>query len=120
MKRRVLVAEDDPLIRQILETILDLEEFEVAVATDGAEALAIYGAERPDIVVLDVQMPGVDGLEVCRRIKADGGEGVPVIMLTARDTPEDVRAGKDAGADAYLTKPFSPLALIDTISRITA
>jgi CheY-like chemotaxis protein len=117
---RVLVVDDDPLIRDVLRTILDLEGVAVTTAAGGEEALGVLaGHPVPDVVVLDVMMPGIDGLEVCRRTKADPRTaGVPIILLTARDRPVDRTAGADAGCDEYLTKPFSPLALIERITRI--
>lgn len=121
MPRRVLVVDDDELTREILATILDLEEFEVTLADDGEQALASVAESVPEVVVLDVMMPGIDGFEVCRRLKGDAATAdLPVILLTARGSADDRRAGEEAGADAYLTKPFSPLALIDTIERIKA
>lgn len=117
--RRVLIVDDDPLILDVLTTILDLEDLAVRSAEDGEAALRALGAEVPDVVVCDVMMPGIDGLEVCRRIKTDPATAhVPVILLTARDRAEDRAAGEAAGCDAYLTKPFSPLDLIDTIAEV--
>jgi CheY-like chemotaxis protein len=117
----VLLVDDDPLILEILSTILDLEEFDVMTAPDGRKALAAVAASRPDVVVCDVMMPEIDGLEVCRRLKSDPETvDLPVILLTARDRPEDHRAGEEAGCDAYLTKPFSPLQLIDIIRDLRA
>jgi CheY-like chemotaxis protein len=117
----VLLVDDDPLILEVLRTILDLEEFEVTTATDGGQAIEAVQRQRPDVVVCDVMMPGVGGLEVCRVLKAARDTAdVPVILLTARDRPEDRRAGQDAGCDAYLTKPFSPLQLIDVIREVRA
>ena len=119
MKRRVLVVDDDELILEILRTILDLEEFDVVTAPGGQAALDLVGREPPDVVVLDVMMPGTDGYEVCRAIKADPKTAdVPVVLLTALDRDEDRTAGKEAGCDAFLTKPFSPLALIDTLAAL--
>ena len=121
MARRVLVVDDDALTREILATILDLEEFDVDLAEDGEQALAAIASAVPDVVVLDVMMPGIDGFEVLRRLRADEATAsLPVILLTARDTADDRREGEEAGADAYLTKPFSPLALIATIDGIDA
>jgi CheY-like chemotaxis protein len=115
--RRVLVVDDDPLILEVLKTVLDLEEFDVVTAADGEAGLESLQQRRPDVVVCDVMMPGLDGLEVCRRIKADSTTAdLPVVLLTARDREEDRAAGEAAGCDAYLTKPFSPLHLIDVIS----
>jgi DNA-binding response OmpR family regulator len=119
--RRVLVVDDDDLTLEILATILNLEDFEVVTAVDGAGALAAAEATPPDVVVLDVMMPDIDGLEVCRRLRArEATRTVPVILLTARDRPDDREAGLAAGADAYVTKPFSPLGLIETIAGIQA
>ncbi len=118
-QRHVLVVDDDPLILEVLRTVLDLEEFRVTTATDGEEGLALLAQDRPDVLVCDVMMPGLDGFEVCRRVKADPATArLPVVLLTARDRAEDKRAGEEAGCDAYLTKPFSPLYLIDVITEV--
>jgi CheY-like chemotaxis protein len=120
-RRAVLLVDDDPLILEILRTILDLEEFVVTTATDGRKALDAVDATRPDVVVCDVMMPELDGFEVCRTLKSEPATSdLPVILLTARDRPEDRQAGEDAGCDAYLTKPFSPLQLIDVIRAVRA
>lgn len=119
MTRRVLVVDDDPLIQQIVTTVLDLESFEVVVATDADEALRVLAADRPDLVVSDVMMPGTDGFELCRAIRADDHLAyLPVILLTGRDEMNDKARADEVGADAYFTKPFSPLALIDTIESL--
>jgi CheY-like chemotaxis protein len=90
--------------------------YRVEEAADGAEALAAIGRARPDLVVLDVNMPGLDGPEVCRRVRADATtHGLPVLVLTAAARDEDRRRALAAGADGYMTKPFSPLALLDLI-----
>jgi CheY-like chemotaxis protein len=120
-RRNVLLVDDDPLILEILRTILDLEEFEVTTVADGHQALASVAASPPDVVVCDVMMPELDGFEVCRTLKSQPTTAdLPVILLTARDRPEDRQAGEDAGCDAYLTKPFSPLQLIDVIRDVRA
>ncbi len=112
--RRVLLVDDDPLLLDVLTTVLDLEEFDVVAASDGDAALQIAEHEDVDLVVCDVRMPGTDGLEVCRRLKSNPETAdLPVILLTARDTPEGRAAGEQAGCDAYVTKPFSPLELLD-------
>lgn len=119
MKRAVLVVDDDPLILRVVATVLDLEEYEVLTATSGSEALEILATGAPAVVVSDVMMPGMDGLELTRRIRANGSTAdLPVILLTAKDTDQDRVAGLDAGGDAYLTKPFSPLELIDAIDAL--
>jgi two-component system, OmpR family, response regulator MprA len=103
---RILVVDDEPAVRAALERALRLEHYEVDLASDGREALDRLAAAPPDAIVLDVAMPGVDGLEVCRRLRA-AGDRTPVLMLTARDAVDDRVAGLDAGADDYLVKPFA-------------
>ncbi len=104
--RRVLVVDDEPTIAGSVAARLRSEGFAVEVAHDGPAAVAAAAAHRPDLVVLDVMLPGFDGLEVCRRIQAD--RPVAVLMLTARDAETDVLVGLGVGADDYVTKPFSP------------
>ena len=112
----LLVVDDEPAVRQSLRRALGLEGYEVATADDGSEALAALAGSSYEAVVLDVSMPGVDGLEVCRRLRA-GGDRTPILMLTARDAIDDRVAGLDAGADDYLVKPF---ALRELIARLRA
>ncbi len=104
-QRRVLVVDDEPTIAASVAARLRAEGFAVDVAHDGPSAMATVAAAEPDLVVLDVMLPGFDGLEVCRRIQAR--RPVPVLMLTARDAETDVLVGLGVGADDYLTKPFS-------------
>jgi two-component system, OmpR family, response regulator MprA len=103
---RVLVVDDEPAVRGALERALRLDAYDVALAADGREALDLLAAVQHDVVVLDLSMPHVDGLEVCRRLRAVG-DRTPVLMLTARDAVDDRVAGLDAGADDYLVKPFA-------------
>src|SRR5689334_14206805 len=105
-RHRVLVVDDDPKILSLLRRGLSFEGYQVETAEDGLGALTAARDQPPDLVVLDVMMPGLDGLEVCRRLRA-GAEDVPILMLTARDTVPDRVAGLDAGADDYLVKPFA-------------
>jgi len=101
---QILVVDDEPAVRRALERALRLDKYDVDLAVDGEEALDRL-AERPvDAVILDVMMPGVDGLEVCRRMRA-AGDRTPVLMLTARDAIDDRVLGLDVGADDYLVKP---------------
>jgi CheY-like chemotaxis protein len=117
--RDILLVDDDQTLLEVLATLLDLEEFRVTTAGDGASALDAVDRQRPDVVVCDVAMPGLDGLEVCRRLKAaPQTASVPVILLTARGGPRDREEGLAAGCDAYLTKPFSPLELIALIRSV--
>jgi DNA-binding response OmpR family regulator len=102
--RRVLVVEDDPVINQAVSDRLVAEGYDVVRAWDGPGAVEAYGEHSPDLVLLDVMLPGYDGHEVCRRIQAD--RPVPVLMLTARADETDVLVGLGVGADDYLTKPF--------------
>ncbi len=117
MPMKVLVVDDERAVRDSLRRALELEGYEVELAVDGADALLRLEANgQPDAVILDVLMPGVDGLEVCRRIRGKGN-GVPVLMLTARTEVESRVAGLDAGADDYLPKPF---ALEELLARLRA
>ncbi len=110
------MADDEPAVREALERALRLEGYRVALAADGREALAACAEAPPDAVVLDVLMPFMDGLEVCRRLRA-GGDRTPILMLTARDGVRDRVSGLDAGADDYLVKPF---ALEELLARVRA
>lgn len=120
MGKRVLVVDDDRVIQQLLEVNLELEGYEVvATAADGREALEKIAELKPDLVILDIMMPKMDGLEVCRRLKADPKlSKIPVILLSARAQDLDVRAGLEIGASAYLTKPFDPVELLDVVGRL--
>ena len=100
------MVDDEPAVRQALERALGLDRYDVRTAADGRAALDHLVDHRVDAIVLDVSMPGVDGLEVCRRLRA-AGDRTPVLMLTARDAIDDRVAGLDAGADDYLVKPFA-------------
>ena len=113
---RVLVVDDEPPVRTALERALRLAGYDVALAEGGERALREVAAAAPDAIVLDVLMPGLDGLEVCRRIRA-AGDTTPILMLTARDAVSDRVAGLDAGADDYLVKPF---ALDELLARLRA
>jgi two-component system response regulator MprA len=103
---RILVVDDEPAVRDAVDRALRLEGYETETAQDGREALDVLAVRPPDAVVLDVLMPEVDGLEVCRRLRA-AGDRTPVLVLTARDTVSDRVRGLDAGADDYLVKPFA-------------
>ncbi|MPZ26925.1 MAG: response regulator [Micromonosporaceae bacterium] len=106
MGARILVAEDDPKQANLVRIYLEREGHHVLVVGDGQSALAQCRARRPDLVVLDIMMPKVDGLDVCRVLRAESD--LPVLLLTARTTEEDVLLGLEIGADDYLTKPYSP------------
>jgi two-component system, OmpR family, response regulator MprA len=113
---RVLLAEDDRAVREALVRALELEGHEVQAVNDGAAALAAVARDRPDVVILDWMMPVLDGLSVCRQLRA-AGDRLPVLILTARTDVSDRVAGLDAGADDYLPKPFS---LDELVARVRA
>ncbi len=113
---RVMVVDDEPAVREAVERALKLEGYAVSTAADGALALREIAVSPPDAIVLDVLMPEVDGLEVCRRLRG-AGDRTPVLMLTARDAVSDRVDGLDAGADDYLVKPF---ALEELLARLRA
>jgi two-component system response regulator MprA len=113
---RILVVDDEPAVQTALSRALTLERYDVAQAIDGLEALQCLSDAAYEVVILDVSMPRMDGLEVCRRLR-DGGDRTPVLMLTAREQVDDRVAGLDAGADDYLVKPF---ALRELLARVRA
>ena len=116
MAVRILVADDDRAVRESLRRSLSFNGYTVSLATDGVEALDAIAADRPDAVILDVMMPRLDGLEVCRHLRSTGDD-LPVLVLTARDSVSERVAGLDAGADDYLAKPF---ALEELLARMRA
>ena len=105
MARTILVVEDEPTLRETLIEALEVEGFRVVGAADGREALLRFRGERPDLILLDLMLPELSGIEVCRIIRAESG--VPIIMLTAKDSELDKVVGLELGADDYITKPFS-------------
>ena len=116
-RARLLVVDDEPTILELLSGSLRFAGFDVVTATSGAEALRVSAAVRPDLILLDVMMPDVDGFEVIRRIRS-GGPHVPVIFLTARDTTSDTIRGLTLGGDDYVTKPFSVEALVARVRAV--
>ena len=113
---RILVVDDEPAVRDAVQRALKLESYQVETAVDGAEALRSLAVSPPDLMILDLLMPRIDGLEVCRRLRA-AGDSTPVLMLTARDSVANRVEGLDAGADDYLVKPF---ALDELLARVRA
>jgi two-component system response regulator MprA len=113
---RILVVDDDRAVRESLRRSLSFNGYSVALAQDGLEALDLISSDRPDAVVLDVMMPRLDGLEVCRQLRSTGDD-LPILVLTARDSVSERVAGLDAGADDYLPKPF---ALEELLARMRA
>lgn len=113
---RVLVVDDEPMVTEVVGRYLQREGFEVALARDGEEALRLAREQKPDLVVLDLMLPRLDGLEVCRRLRRDSQ--VPIIMLTAKGEELDRILGLELGADDYVVKPFSPGELVARIKAV--
>ena len=111
MARTILVVDDEPTLRETLVDALEADGFRVVSAADGREALTRFRAERPDLVLLDLMLPELSGIEVCRIIRAESG--VPIVMLTAKDSELDKVVGLELGADDYVTKPFSLRELVE-------
>jgi DNA-binding response OmpR family regulator len=116
---KILVVDDDRVIQQLIEVNLELEGYVVVKASNGEEALAMFASEHPDLVILDVMMPKLNGKDVCRKLKSDPVSAkTPIIFLSARAQEMDVEAGLELGADAYVTKPFDPSTLLETVSSL--
>ncbi|MDD3157087.1 response regulator transcription factor [Anaeromusa sp.] len=115
-KTKILIADDDKQIRQLLALYFEKEGFDVVEAADGTEALRFYEEHKPQLLLLDVMMPGQDGLEVCRRVRRVSE--VPVILLTAKGEDEDRINGLDLGADDYITKPFNPREVVARVKAV--
>ena len=113
MKGRVLVVDDDTALAEMLGIVLRGEGFEPVLCADGDEALAAFREHKPDLVLLDLMLPGIDGIDVCRQIRAESG--VPIVMLTAKTDTIDVVVGLESGADDYVVKPFKPKELVARI-----
>jgi len=120
-RKRILVVDDEIYIVHILEFSLTMEGYEVATASDGEEALRKIEEDRPDLVVLDIMMPKLDGYEVCRRLRQkEETASLPVILLSAKGRPVDREVGMEVGADDYIVKPFSPRRLLEKIRELLA
>lgn len=113
MTSRILVVDDDTALAEMIGIVLRTEGFEPVFCADGAAAVDVWRTQRPDLVLLDLMLPGVDGIEICTRIRAESG--VPIIMLTARTNTADVVRGLESGADDYIVKPFNPKELVARI-----
>ena len=116
---KILVVDDEVYILHILDFILGAESYDVVTATNGVQALQKVREEKPDLVILDIMMPKLDGYETCRMIKNDPTtKGIPVILLTAKGREVDQKLGREVGANDYMTKPFSPSKLIERVQAI--
>ena len=117
--KKILIAEDEPNIVVSLEFLLKEAGYEVAVARDGSEALSLAGTLRPDLIVLDVMLPALNGFDVCRRIRGSReAKDIKVLMLTARGRDSEVTKGMAVGADAYMTKPFATRELMKVVAEL--
>ncbi|MGI8574230.1 MAG: response regulator transcription factor [Egibacteraceae bacterium] len=116
---RVMAVDDDHVIRGLLEVNLEMEGHDVITAVDGRDALEKVATERPDLILLDVMMPNVNGWQVAESLKADPAtRDIPIVFLSARAMESDVRKGRDIGVTNYVTKPFDPIDLMDLVSRL--
>jgi CheY-like chemotaxis protein len=116
---RVLVVEDDHVIRELLVVNLKMEGHEAVTAVDGAEALAAVDDRAPDVILLDMMLPGIDGWEVAGRLKGDAGtRGIPIVALSARAMQADIERGTALGVDRYVTKPFDPIELMRLVDHL--
>jgi len=115
----VLLVEDDPVILRLLEVNFELEGFSVLLAHDGAEGIELARSGAPDLIISDIMMPKVSGLELVAALKTDDAtSAIPIILLSAKAQSSDVKAGMEAGADDYVTKPFEPLDLVDRVNGL--
>ncbi|TMQ48590.1 MAG: response regulator [Candidatus Eisenbacteria bacterium] len=118
-KGKILVVDDEIYIVHILDFSLGMEGYEVVTALDGEQALEKVKTEKPDLIVLDIMMPKLDGYEVCKNIKSSAStQHIPVILLSAKGRNVDQKLGFDVGADDYITKPFSPRKLVERINQL--
>jgi CheY-like chemotaxis protein len=117
-EKRILIADDDPVIVRLIQVNLELEGYQVLIANNGQEAVDVATAEVPDLVILDIMMPRLDGYQACEMLKAsETTKKIPVIFLSAKAQQGDIEKGKSYGVAAYLTKPFDPSDLLEVVER---
>ncbi len=117
--KRILICDDDPAILRVLQVNLEVEGYTTLLAHHGEEALEIAAREKPDLIILDIMMPRLDGYGACERLKADPDlKDIPVVFLSAKAQQSDIEKGKTYGVADYLTKPFDPDVLVETIERL--
>jgi CheY-like chemotaxis protein len=115
----ILVVDDDPVIQKLLSVNFEMEGYRVVTANDGIEGLERVASDKPDLILLDVMMPRMDGIEVSKRLKSDPAtKEIPVVLLSAKAQSSDIQSGIEAGADDYVTKPFDPLELLDKVAGL--
>lgn len=118
-RKRVLVCDDDPVILRLLQVNLELEGYDVLTARHGEEAVAVTSSELPDVVILDIMMPNMDGYEACEQLKGQPStRDIPVVFLSAKAQQGDLEKGRSYGVSEYLTKPFDPGELLDVVERL--
>jgi two-component system alkaline phosphatase synthesis response regulator PhoP len=119
MKKRILLVDDSPMVLKMTKAQLEKEGYEVLSAKDGLEGLELARKEIPDLILLDLMLPKLDGYKVCRMLKFDKAlENIPVIVVSARESQPDRKLAEESGCDAYLTKPWDPLELLQTIHKL--
>lgn len=117
--KRILICDDDPVILRLLQVNLELEGFEVLLGNNGEEAVQIAQNEHPDLIILDIMMPRMDGYQACEKLKSlDDTRDIPVVFLSAKAQQSDIERGKAYGVVDYITKPFDPNDLIDVLDRL--
>jgi len=117
--KKIMIADDEEMIRKLVLATLENKDYSILEAVDGKQALAIAQEEKPDLLLLDVNMPKKNGFEVCKALKSDPEtKSIHIIMLTGQTKEMDIKAGKRAGADDYFTKPFSPLSLLEKVGSV--
>jgi CheY-like chemotaxis protein len=120
-RKRVLICDDDPVILRLLQVNLEIEGYDVISAHHGEEAVQLAQSERPDLVVLDIMMPRMDGYEACKQIKSqDATRDIPIVFLSAKAQQSDIDMGRSFGVTQYITKPFDPMELLEVVERLTA
>ena len=116
---RILICDDDPAILRVLQVNLEVEGYETLLAHHGEEALKIAGAEKPDLIILDIMMPRMDGYQTCSALKNDPAtKDIPVVFLSAKAQDSDIEKGKSYEVEDYITKPFDPDTLIEVVERV--
>ena len=117
-EKRILIADDDPVILRLIQVNLELEGYEVLTANNGQEAVDVATTEHPDLVILDIMMPRLDGYQACEQLKStDSTREIPVIFLSAKAQQGDIDKGRSFGVAAYLTKPFDPTELLEVVEQ---
>jgi CheY-like chemotaxis protein len=116
---RILICDDDPVILRLLQVNLELEGYDVLLAQHGQQAIEVATAEKPDLIILDIMMPRLDGYQTAERLRSqDETRAIPIVFLSARAQQSDIDRGRTFGVQAYLTKPFDPSELLDVVERI--